>query len=231
MKIVPDILPSEFGLVVLTLALILAIAPYAAGHDFGIFKIPAFNSRALSFLKIGGPLALGAGVLLHIALPLPATGCEEPVYEMVTDAVACGTVEEEYVITPARPQTCRHVSFGQEGWRYTEESTGSSGWMRGGFSQPDWCRRLIANFLSSRSIDSKHEATSLRSSEQARWTGTFGRIREYNYNCTVKVSWEPIYAEGTDDNICGMTSAVLGQRRVPATCQKQIGTRKVDCEK
>ncbi len=33
MVIFPDYLPIEFGVVILTLALILAISPYASGHD------------------------------------------------------------------------------------------------------------------------------------------------------------------------------------------------------
>ena len=170
-----------------------------------------------------------AAISLYVTLNGSAL-CEEPIFEMVSDESLCGFTEEEYEVTAASPRKCQDKSFGQVGWRYTEETAGSSGWMPGGFSQPDWCNRLTANFLSSRSIGSAHEKNVVSSSEQGRWTGPLGRTREYNYNCTVKVSWEPIYAEKVDESICGITPAVLDKRRVPKTCKIQVGTKKVSCD-
>jgi len=49
-------LPSEFGLALLILSLILLLAPYFAGHDFGVFKIPPFKYVVKKKLKIIGPI-------------------------------------------------------------------------------------------------------------------------------------------------------------------------------
>lgn len=50
--------PSEFGISLLTLSLILSLSPYFSGIDFGIIKIPKLKVRAQKVLKIIGPLIL-----------------------------------------------------------------------------------------------------------------------------------------------------------------------------
>lgn len=51
-------LPQTFGVLLLTFAFILLLAPYFSGADFGLFKIPIFSQPAKKWLRILGPLAL-----------------------------------------------------------------------------------------------------------------------------------------------------------------------------
>jgi hypothetical protein len=61
-------LPPEFGVILLVLALILTLAPYLSGMDFGIFKIPVFPSAARCRLRVIGPLFLIAVALTFVPL-------------------------------------------------------------------------------------------------------------------------------------------------------------------
>lgn len=61
-------LPETFGVVLLTLALVLSLSPYLSGEDFGIFKIPRFPVATLSVVKVLGPFALG--IILFLFLPI-----------------------------------------------------------------------------------------------------------------------------------------------------------------
>jgi len=57
-------IPKEFGVVLLTLALILAISPYLGGTDLGIFNVPAFSPNVTWILYFLGPiLFIVAGLL------------------------------------------------------------------------------------------------------------------------------------------------------------------------
>jgi hypothetical protein len=60
-------LPEQFGVVLLTLGLVLTISPYLANSDFGVFKVPDFPPDTRGILKVLGPLFL----LLMAALFLP----------------------------------------------------------------------------------------------------------------------------------------------------------------
>ena len=108
---------------------------------------------------------------------------------------------EEACKVPVRYQKCRHPDFGRVGWEYTEEFPGSSGWRRGGTSQPDWCRELANSTINNRSIGRDHEVSTVTSGEDAKWT--WDRHRLYNYSCTVRIKWGPIYAE-KEDAKCGV---------------------------
>ena len=61
-------LPPAFGATLLGFGLILALAPYLAGTDFGLFKVPAFSARGVKRLRVLGPLALAAAIALHVPL-------------------------------------------------------------------------------------------------------------------------------------------------------------------
>jgi len=67
-------LPEAFGNVLLVFCLILVIAPYAAGADFGVFKIPAFSTYGKSRLKIAGPVFLILLILLFLPIWPISTG-------------------------------------------------------------------------------------------------------------------------------------------------------------
>lgn len=61
-------LPEAFAVVLLTLGLILTLAPYFSGTDFGVFKIPQFTDPARKRLKIIGPIVLL--VLIFLSAPM-----------------------------------------------------------------------------------------------------------------------------------------------------------------
>ncbi|MGH0036981.1 MAG: hypothetical protein ACQGVK_18290 [Myxococcota bacterium] len=99
-------------------------------------------------------------------------------------------------------RVCRHPDFGQVGWAYNDTITQSSGWVGGGSNPTNWCNQLIAATVRGRSIGPQHKATVIDKSEQGKWTGTFNRTRKYNYHCTIKLEWEPVYRERRDPR-CG----------------------------
>jgi hypothetical protein len=51
-------LPAAFGLLLLTLALVLLLAPYFSDADFGIFKVPALTAPMRHFLQYFAPVLL-----------------------------------------------------------------------------------------------------------------------------------------------------------------------------
>jgi hypothetical protein len=59
-------LPQPFGATLLALALILALAPYLGGADFGLLKVPTFSPDTQRGLRVIGPVALAAAVGLHV---------------------------------------------------------------------------------------------------------------------------------------------------------------------
>jgi len=99
--------------------------------------------------------------------------------------------------------TCRRPEFGRIGWGRTEQFSGNSGWRGGGTSQPDWCRELAGQSIRSRSIGEQNEVATVASSEDSHFT--WDRRAEYNYSCTVRISWAPIYAERQDVS-CGVAA-------------------------
>ncbi|HAX75491.1 MAG TPA: hypothetical protein DCY88_06605 [Cyanobacteria bacterium UBA11372] len=66
-------IPEAFGTVILSLALILTLAPYLAGTDFGIFKVPDLNAQYRKILKWLGPVSLLGAFLLFVPLLETAT--------------------------------------------------------------------------------------------------------------------------------------------------------------
>lgn len=59
-------LPSEYGVTLLILCTILAVAPFLDESDYGILKIPAFKPELKRRLKFIGPTTLLFAVLLHL---------------------------------------------------------------------------------------------------------------------------------------------------------------------
>jgi hypothetical protein len=60
-------IPLEFGIVLLTLGLVLFLSPYFSGVDFGVIKIPKLKGSSQKRLKVIGPLIL----LLFLVLFFP----------------------------------------------------------------------------------------------------------------------------------------------------------------
>jgi hypothetical protein len=67
-------IPEVFGATLLLFSLILTLAPYFTGNDFGIFKIPRFSRVVRRRLYVVGPLML----LLAASLHIPLLSTEEP---------------------------------------------------------------------------------------------------------------------------------------------------------
>ena len=61
-------LPETFGGALLLLALVLLLSPYLADTDLGFIKIPEFEPIVKRRLRIFGPIAMVAAVLLHVPL-------------------------------------------------------------------------------------------------------------------------------------------------------------------
>lgn len=59
-------LPDGFGYLPLVLALVLGLAPYLGGSDFGIVKIPAFEASAQRKLRVVGPCLLLTAIIVHV---------------------------------------------------------------------------------------------------------------------------------------------------------------------
>jgi len=71
-------LPGEFGLVLLLLALIFALAPYFSGHDFGVLKIPVLHPVARRRLRFVGPLVMLIAISAHLPLIRTSNASETP---------------------------------------------------------------------------------------------------------------------------------------------------------
>lgn len=77
-------LPGQFGVTLLLFTFILFLAPYLAGLDFGVLRIPDFSEGARRKLKWIGPLTLLVAIFLHIpfltlAQPEPPANGGEPI--------------------------------------------------------------------------------------------------------------------------------------------------------
>lgn len=98
-------------------------------------------------------------------------------------------------------RACTDKDYYQIGWNRSEPIDGISGWRGGGSNPTNWCNQLINNSIQGRSIDSNHEVKVINSSEEGRWTGTFGRTRQYNYYCKILLNWDPKF-EKKENVIC-----------------------------
>jgi hypothetical protein len=176
----------------------------------------------------GGISAIVAIIALLIVFLPEREKCEEPIYETVTDAEVCGELEEELVIEPAVAKRCRKPEFGIERYTQTEVVTQTSGWVKGGSNQTNWCNQMISSFISARGIGANAVSSVTDKGEDARWTGWHGRDREYKYDCTATVKWAPIHNEQQHES-CGFTNPVIEIKKTPKTCQKQTGVKTVEC--
>lgn len=61
-------LPEAFGVVLLTVALVLFLSPYLSGADFGIFKIPSFPASTTRALKFVGPVVFVVALFLFLPI-------------------------------------------------------------------------------------------------------------------------------------------------------------------
>lgn len=61
-------IPSEFGVVLLTFALLLMLSPYLGGTDLGIFNVPSFSQSTTNVLYVLGPIMLLGAIFLFVPL-------------------------------------------------------------------------------------------------------------------------------------------------------------------
>jgi len=77
-------LPGTFGLTLLGMSLILTLAPYFAGLDFGVLKVPDFSHQWRRKLKWLGPIILLLMIFIHIPL-FSTTGVQKPEDQIAVD--------------------------------------------------------------------------------------------------------------------------------------------------
>ena len=111
------------------------------------------------------------------------------------------------LLLPNKPITyklCALPEFGLSGWAKEETLNGTSGWKGGGYNQNAFCNDFINATLTARALPgSGYKVETVTSSEEGRWTGTFGRDRQYNYHCTIRLYVGPIYNSKQDPR-CGV---------------------------
>ena len=71
-------LPATFTSALLIVGLILLLAPYTGGRDFGLFKIPDFGASANNKLRIIGPIVFVLLLVSFAPLFPPASNGNEP---------------------------------------------------------------------------------------------------------------------------------------------------------
>jgi len=101
-------LPAEFGMTLLIAAFALSLAPYLAGSDFGLLKVPQFPAPVRARLRSTGPVALLVAIFLHLPLIRtagPQQSLLRPIHHAViaasapTPASAPSTAPNELTVT------------------------------------------------------------------------------------------------------------------------------------
>lgn len=101
--------------------------------------------------------------------------------------------------------TCRRPEFGLERYGNVQQFSGGSGWKDGGYSQPAYCSDLERATISSLGLrGGSYSSRVVASGERGRWVvrGLNPRHRQYHYQCTIEISWNPIY-RARQDVVCG----------------------------
>ncbi|MEK4035848.1 hypothetical protein WOA01_23980 [Methylocystis sp. IM2] len=97
-------------------------------------------------------------------------------------------------------ETCTRPEFGFDHWGSEHTGEGSSGWRGGGHTQNEWCGELGARLLAEHGAGPVHDTVILSRDEDRK--KEWGKA-SYNYKCTVKILWNPIYKTKTDP-LCGI---------------------------
>jgi hypothetical protein len=85
-------IPDSFGVVLLIFFLILLLAPYFSGADFGIFRIPLFTDKAKKWLKVIGPILFIFSILSFI--PIIPIASAPPPLEVYDDDISHDVTQE-----------------------------------------------------------------------------------------------------------------------------------------
>lgn len=100
--------------------------------------------------------------------------------------------------------TCTNQAFGLNHWDNEETLNGTSGLRGGGYNQNAYCTDFINSAIQSRGLGNLPHAVDIIShSEESRRTGAFGTGPvQYNYHCSIKLNWNPVY-NAKADPLCG----------------------------
>jgi hypothetical protein len=102
------------------------------------------------------------------------------------------------------PKTCTNQAFGLASWANEETLNGTSGWRGGGYNQGAYCTEFINSVIQGRGLGNQpHLVDEIKSSEENRRTGFMNSVAQYNYHCSIKLHWNPIY-NAKADAICGL---------------------------
>jgi hypothetical protein len=61
-------IPAEFGILLLTLSLVLFLTPYFSGIDFGVIRVPELGISAKRKLEVIGPFLIGFAIFLFLPI-------------------------------------------------------------------------------------------------------------------------------------------------------------------
>jgi hypothetical protein len=101
-------------------------------------------------------------------------------------------------------KTCSNKEFGLAGWANEETLNGTSGWRGGGYNRGTYCTEFINVVIQDRGLSNlPYLVDDVKSSEEDRRTGFFNSVSQYNYHCSIKLHWNPIYNQKADP-ICGL---------------------------
>ncbi len=133
-------LPAPFGEIVLTVALVLFLAPYLSDTDLGIFKVPAFPAATQHVLRYTGPLFLLGAILLYLPLwrattaSLRSAGTDRPLNVIFTNASRNylnvdwidfdGRKDPEHHYSLAPGETQQVATYVAHAWEVSNANTG-----------------------------------------------------------------------------------------------------------
>ncbi|HST20134.1 MAG TPA: tetratricopeptide repeat protein [Blastocatellia bacterium] len=114
-------LPEAFAVVLLILSLIIALAPYLPGKDFGVIKIPEFTLNTQNRLKVIGPIIFLVSLVLFLPLmtvpvPVPPSNINRNGNNDRRNDDIDLSKKEDYVVSPdeTRKAVQRYISLASE---------------------------------------------------------------------------------------------------------------------
>lgn len=126
--------------------------------------------------------------------------------EIPENKSSCSIFEKLLSAIVAQPcasyKTCEDPTFGVMEWDNEETINQSTRW-RSGYTQDAHCTDVINAALNARELEGQYKTEIVSKSEQGRWSGTFGRTRQYRYHCTIRIYYSPRFNR-CEHPICGV---------------------------